>query len=91
MSVFSGIHLVEPLGYLDFLKLMPEAKVVLTDSDGIQEETTILGVPCVTLRKQTERPVTFTHGTNVVVGTERVKIVAETVKALNELSQVVNF
>jgi len=59
----------EPLGYLEFLKLVMEARVVLTDSGGVQEETTILGVPCVTLRDNTERPVTVTHGTNRLGGT----------------------
>jgi UDP-N-acetylglucosamine 2-epimerase (non-hydrolysing) len=59
----------EPLGYLDFLKLLMEARLVLTDSGGVQEETTILGVPCVTLRDNTERPVTLTHGTNRLGGT----------------------
>jgi UDP-N-acetylglucosamine 2-epimerase (non-hydrolysing) len=61
---------IEPLGYLDFLKLTSDARIVLTDSGGIQEETTILGVPCVTLRDNTERPVTITHGTNVLAGTK---------------------
>jgi len=59
-----GLLTPEPLGYLDFLKLLAEAALVLTDSGGIQEETTILGVPCLTLRENTERPVTITHGTN---------------------------
>ena len=71
------IRLVPPLGYLDFLHLMSCAKVVLTDSGGIQEETTILGVPCITLRENTERPVTLTHGTNVLVGADSEKIIAE--------------
>ncbi len=71
------IRLVPPLGYLDFLHLMSCAKVVLTDSGGIQEETTILGVPCITLRENTERPVTLTHGTNVLVGADSGKIVDE--------------
>ena len=66
----SGILLVEPQGYLDFLNLTANARVVLTDSGGIQEETTILGVPCLTLRGNTERPVTITHGTNRLVGVE---------------------
>lgn len=65
----SGFRLTEPLGYLDFLKLTMEARVVLTDSGGIQEETTILGVPCVTVRENTERPVTISHGTNRLAGT----------------------
>jgi UDP-N-acetylglucosamine 2-epimerase (non-hydrolysing) len=71
------IRLVPPLGYLDFLFLMSEARVVLTDSGGIQEETTILGVPCMTLRDNTERPVTFEHGTNVLVGSSPESIIRE--------------
>lgn len=65
----AGIRLMEPAGYLDFLRLMSDARLVLTDSGGIQEETTILGVDCVTLRENTERPVTVTHGTNRLGGT----------------------
>jgi UDP-N-acetylglucosamine 2-epimerase (non-hydrolysing) len=70
------ILLTDPIGYLDFLRLMASARVVLTDSGGIQEETTVLGVPCITLRKNTERPVTVTEGTNRLVGTERDAILA---------------
>lgn len=62
------LRLLEPVGYLDFLKLMAHAAIVFTDSGGIQEETTILGVPCLTLRENTERPVTLTQGTNQLVG-----------------------
>ena len=69
-----NIVLTEPLGYLDFLKLMSEAKVVITDSGGIQEETTILGVPCLTVRENTERPVTVTEGTNILVGIDAGRI-----------------
>jgi UDP-N-acetylglucosamine 2-epimerase (non-hydrolysing) len=65
----SGIHLIEPLGYRDFLCLMSKAAVVLTDSGGIQEETTALGIPCLTVRENTERPVTITEGTNLLAGT----------------------
>ena len=64
------LHLTDPLGYLDFLRLLMDAQMVLTDSGGIQEETTALGVPCLTLRDSTERPVTVTEGTNEIVGTE---------------------
>jgi len=64
-----GIRLVEPLGYLDFVRLMSDARLVLTDSGGIQEETTILGVACVTIRENTERPITVTHGSNRLAGT----------------------
>jgi UDP-N-acetylglucosamine 2-epimerase (non-hydrolysing) len=65
-----GLRPVDPLGYVDFLGLMEGSRVLLTDSGGIQEETTILGVPCLTLRHNTERPVTITHGTNQLVGTD---------------------
>jgi UDP-N-acetylglucosamine 2-epimerase (non-hydrolysing) len=71
------IRLVLPLGYLDFLRLMSEAKIVLTDSGGVQEETTILGVPCITLRDRTERPVTIEHGTNVLAGSNPERIITE--------------
>jgi UDP-N-acetylglucosamine 2-epimerase (non-hydrolysing) len=64
----ASIVLTEPLGYLDFLALQAAARVVLTDSGGIQEETTVLGVPCLTLRDNTERPITLTEGTNRLVG-----------------------
>jgi UDP-N-acetylglucosamine 2-epimerase (non-hydrolysing) len=69
-----GIRMLEPLGYLDFLCLMKHAALVVTDSGGIQEETTCLGVPCVTVRENTERPVTVTHGTNTIAGTRKENI-----------------
>jgi UDP-N-acetylglucosamine 2-epimerase (non-hydrolysing) len=62
------VHMVDPLGYLEFLAMQTDAAVVITDSGGIQEETTFLGVPCLTLRENTERPVTVTMGTNTLVG-----------------------
>lgn len=68
------LNFVDPLGYIDFLALMKNAKVVLTDSGGIQEETTVLGVPCLTLRNETERPITVKLGTNEIVGLDEVKI-----------------
>lgn len=71
----ANLRLVDPLGYLDFLKLMSGATLVLTDSGGIQEETTILGVPCLTLRENTERPITVEMGSNQIVGTDADKIV----------------
>jgi len=74
---------IDPLGYLDFLKLMSEARIVLTDSGGMQEETTVLGIPCLTLRNNTERPVTVEQGTNVIVGTNRHRIVEEALRILN--------
>lgn len=67
VEVMKGLRLIEPMGYLDFLKLTANAALVITDSGGIQEETTILGVPCLTLRNNTERPVTITEGTNRLV------------------------
>ena len=66
-----GITLIDPLGYLDFVYLMKNARLVVTDSGGIQEETTFLQVPCVTVRENTERPVTLQIGTNVLAGTRR--------------------
>lgn len=70
----SKIRLIEPLGYLDFMNLYSGAKLVLTDSGGLQEETTALGIPCLTLRENTERPITITHGSNILVGTNPEKI-----------------
>ncbi len=72
-----GVHLCDPLGYLEFLHLQSAAKVVLTDSGGIQEETTALGVPCLTLRENTERPITVTEGTNILVGSDPAVILRE--------------
>ncbi len=69
-------RLVPPIGYLDFLCLLSQARLVLTDSGGIQEETTALGVPCLTLRENTERPVTCTEGTNQIVGQDPARIIA---------------
>jgi UDP-N-acetylglucosamine 2-epimerase (non-hydrolysing) len=66
---------IPPLGYLDFMRLMSKSRLVLTDSGGIQEETTILGVPCVTMRENTERPVTISHGTNVLAGVKKENII----------------
>ena len=71
-----GIWITEPLGYLEFLHLNMHAKMVLTDSGGLQEETTVLGVPCITLRHNTERPITCEMGTNVLVGNTKEKILA---------------
>jgi UDP-N-acetylglucosamine 2-epimerase (non-hydrolysing) len=69
-----GIHAVQPLGYVDFVRLVQDATLVLTDSGGVQEESTMLRVPCLTLRENTERPATVTHGTNRLVGTEPERI-----------------
>jgi UDP-N-acetylglucosamine 2-epimerase (non-hydrolysing) len=78
-----NLVLTEPLGYLDFTKLLAHARLVLTDSGGIQEETTVLGVPCLTLRENTERPVTVQQGTNVLVGLAPERIVAAGLQALS--------
>lgn len=71
-----GLLVLPPLGYFEMLGLMRSAKVVLTDSGGVQEETTALGVPCITLRESTERPITVDEGTNVIVGRRRERILA---------------
>jgi len=82
LAIPPGLRLVDPLGYLDFLGLTDAAALVLTDSGGIQEETTVLGVPCLTLRENTERPITVEQGTNSLVGLSAELIVAEGQKAL---------
>ncbi len=71
----AGVHLLEPQSYLRFLSLMMGASVVLTDSGGIQEETTVLGIPCLTMRPNTERPVTIDLGTNILVDKDKARIV----------------
>jgi UDP-N-acetylglucosamine 2-epimerase (non-hydrolysing) len=73
------LHVVEPLGYLEFLGIVSKAALVITDSGGIQEETTALGVPCLTVRPNTERPITISHGTNRLVAPGEVAAVAETI------------
>lgn len=75
-AAMKRLQLIEPLGYLEFLKLTANAAIVMTDSGGIQEETTILGVPCLTLRENTERPVTITDGTNQLVGLDAERILS---------------
>jgi len=76
------LKLINPLGYIDFVKLLKCAKAVITDSGGVQEETTVLGVPCLTFRENTERPVTITVGTNILVGKDKARMVFETYKIL---------
>lgn len=83
VDVMHNLRLVEPIGYLEFLKLMANARIVLTDSGGIQEETTILKVPCLTLRENTERPMTCTLGSNRLVGTKPKPIIAAYRDAMN--------
>jgi UDP-N-acetylglucosamine 2-epimerase (non-hydrolysing) len=77
------IHLITPLGYLDFLQLMMNSKFVITDSGGIQEETTVLNIPCLTLRDTPDRPVTVEEGTNTMVGKDSGKIKSEVTNILN--------
>jgi len=79
-----NLIILEPLGYLDFLALMKNAALVLTDSGGIQEETTYLGVACLTARPNTERPVTVSHGTNRLVASERTALVNVAQEVLND-------
>ena len=86
----SCIYCIEPLGYLDFLWLMANAKLVLTDSGGIQEETTVLGVSCVTIRENTERPITVKMGTNIVAGTKKENIINTALSQLNKLNNASN-
>jgi UDP-N-acetylglucosamine 2-epimerase (non-hydrolysing) len=78
----SGLVLCEPLGYLEFLGLTSQSALVLTDSGGLQEETTALGIPCLTLRENTERPITITDGTNTLVGTNPERILSEAEQAV---------
>jgi len=83
VDAIKNLRMTEPLGYLDFLNLSSRARLVLTDSGGIQEETTALGIPCLTLRENTERPITVEMGTNVIVGTDTRKIIAAAKASLN--------
>ncbi len=77
LAGLARLRVTEPLGYLDFLGLEADAQVVVTDSGGVQEETTALGVPCLTVRTTTERPVTVSEGTNLVVGRDTARVLAE--------------
>ena len=83
----SGIRLIEPLGYLDFMNIYSGAKLVLTDSGGLQEETTALSIPCLTLRNNTERPITIELGTNILVGTNQQKITRTAFEILENTSE----
>jgi UDP-N-acetylglucosamine 2-epimerase (non-hydrolysing) len=86
-DLLGKLHVLPPVGYLDFLRLQSHARVVLTDSGGVQEETTVLGVPCLTFRDNTERPVTITHGTNRLIGTDPDRIVPAVREALRARPQ----
>jgi UDP-N-acetylglucosamine 2-epimerase (non-hydrolysing) len=83
IAIPAGVQLIDPLGYLDFLDLQAGARVVITDSGGIQEETTALGVACITARVSTERPITVSEGTNRVVGTDPDVVVAAALEAID--------
>ena len=87
IKTHANLRIIPPVGYLDFLCLLSKATMVLTDSGGIQEETTALGVPCLTLRENTERPITISEGTNLLVGTEPEKIVAAAREVLSGKSK----
>jgi UDP-N-acetylglucosamine 2-epimerase (non-hydrolysing) len=82
LALPSSIRLTDPLGYLEFVQLEASSRIVLTDSGGVQEETTCLGIPCLTLRDNTERPITVTEGTNRIVGTDPARIAAAYAEAL---------
>ena len=82
----ANLQLIDPLGYVDFLQLYSGARIVLTDSGGIQEETTALGIPCLTLRENTERPITIEMGTNQLVGRDPQRILAAFYAALDKTS-----
>ena len=79
----SGIRVVPPMSYLQFLRLQSEATLMITDSGGVQEETTAMGIPCLTVRENTERPITLTEGTNLLVGLDRRRLVEEARKVLH--------
>lgn len=87
-SQMKGIFLLTPLPYLEFLYLMANAKFILTDSGGIQGETTALGIPCLTLRENTEYPITIEEGTNILVGIDKEKIINESLNILNGKAKI---
>lgn len=84
LGALNNMKIINPLGYLDFLKLMSNSIIVFTDSGGMQEETTILGIPCLTIRENTERPVTITDGTNRLVGTKTNNIITGYKESLSQ-------
>jgi len=83
LAQMRGIYIIPPLSYLEFIYLMGSAKLILTDSGGIQEETTVFGIPCLTLRENTERPITIKEGTNTLAGANKEKIIKESFNILN--------
>ncbi len=84
LAVPAGLRLIDPMGYLEFMSLWSNARMVLTDSGGLQEETTALGIPCLTLRENTERPITVDEGTNKIVGTDPARILAAAQEILSQ-------
>jgi len=82
LNSVKNLIITEPMGYLDFLNLVSNAKFIMTDSGGLQEETTALGVPCLTLRDNTERPITVEEGTNTMVGSNEENIINEGLKII---------
>ncbi len=84
IKYLKNLILTEPLGYLDFLCLMDNSMFIITDSGGIQEETTVLGVPCLTLRKNTERPVTAEQGTNLLVSVNKKKVIKKAIEIIGD-------
>lgn len=87
LATLPRLQIIEPLGYLDFLSLMDQAKLVVTDSGGVQEETTVLQVPCLTFRDNTERPITVTEGTNHIVGRDVEKLATALLKMVKQPSK----
>ena len=83
----AGMMLIDPLGYLDFVKAMRHARIVITDSGGIQEETTVLGIPCLTVRENTERPITIEMGTNLLIGSDPARIQVEAARILGSVER----
>jgi len=90
IKLSNSIYALDPLGYIDFLGLMSKAKIVLTDSGGIQEETAVLGIPCLTLRDATERPITLAQGTNILVHNDKKRILEGARKLLEEPKRTAN-
>jgi UDP-N-acetylglucosamine 2-epimerase (non-hydrolysing) len=88
LELHPSIQIIEPMSYLHFLGLVAHSRMVLTDSGGIQEETTVLGIPCITMRPNTERPITCEIGTNVLVGTDPLRIVREATSILDGQARV---
>ena len=78
------IKIIDPIGYIDFMCLQKNARIVITDSGGIQEETTFFGVPCITVRENTERPITISKGTNTLIGTQYDKIPEVILATMND-------